>query len=414
MNPGRAADALPTLPAPQREPAAVQVFDLAQCLHLAEQQPRLVAARASLAAAEVQLHALEHLHAIPFLPGGHELPIRRKQAALGVEIARAELDRAEHDVAYNVKRTYFTVVYAKMQKGVTGKLVVALGLYHGIVNRVVESKGKEKLVWTPNDVKYIATYLHLAESRDVEAGIGIERALAALHEAIGAGPHLCFQVADDTLPYRPLEICCDEIVALAATRRGEIIQADTAVTVYQLEVDAQCKICGPTAKTFAAGSDIHARVIPPDLHNGEYRPGGLAPEMPPFLVGKKCDRQERARILADRAAAVADKTRNLIVLEAKDVYLRWLESARRVRLADEAAKQAEALVRDTEEDFREPTTTKFKVSDGVAYQVLEAQARAQHNEALFRYTIGLVGLERVTAGGFCAGLSAPPPPAPAK
>lgn len=408
----KAAEVPETLPAAHAEPGAIPVLDLAQCLHLAQQQPRLVAARASLAAAEAQLHALENLHAIPVLPGGRELPIRRKQAALGVEIARAELARAEQDVAYNVTRTYFTAVYAKKQKKVTATVTRELGLFHGIVRKGVDTG--EARAWTKNDVEYIASYLRLAQSRDVEAAVGIDRALAALQEAMGAEPHGCFQLADDTLPYRPLDLCGDEIVNLALTRRPEVAQADTLISVYQLEVDAQCKICGPTAKTFAAGSDIHARMIPPELHNGEYRPGGLAPEMPVILVGKKCDRKERAQVFADRAAAVADKTRNLIVLEAKDVYLRWLEAARRVPLTEDAAKQAEALVRDTREDFEAPAGGKrFKVSDGVTFEVHAAQARSQYNEALFRYVIGLAGLERVTGGGFCAGFSAPSAP-PAK
>lgn len=404
---GRTAEVPAALPAASGQ-ASVPVYDLNQCLHLAQQQPRLVAARASLSAAEVQWRALENLPAIPLMPGGRELPIRRKQAALGVEIARAELARAEHDVAYFVTRSYFTVVYATMQKRVTAGITRELTSSYEDVKRSVEA-GDKKL--TTNDVQLVASYQGLAQARDAEAEMGIQRALAALQEAVGADMAPCFTVADSELSYRAVPIDCAEVVALALARRGEIAQADLAVEVHRLEVDAQGKICSATAKTFAAGADIHARVIPPDLHNGEYRPGALAPEMPAFLVGRKCERQQRARDYADRAAAVADKTRNLIVLETKDTYFRWVEASRRIPPTRQASEEATKLAGNSWEEWR--ARRKMELGEAVKNEVLAAQAKSQHNEALFRYVIGLAALERATGGGFSANLSSSPSnPAP--
>ena len=44
-----------------------------------------------------------------------DLPIRRKQARLGVTIAEASLSQAEWETVYAVTRTYFGVVYARQQ-----------------------------------------------------------------------------------------------------------------------------------------------------------------------------------------------------------------------------------------------------------------------------------------------------------
>ena len=146
-----------------------------------------------------------------------------------------------------------------MQKQVTSDLVDKLSLTHQMVRVAVTSKSKDMEVpWTTNDVQLAASYLGLAQSRDVEAKIGFQRALAALHEAVGEDPHLCFMVVDDRLLYRPLEIDCHEIITLAVARRGEVAQADLAAKVSHLEINAQGKICLPTAKTFAAGADIHS------------------------------------------------------------------------------------------------------------------------------------------------------------
>src|SRR6185369_175781 len=100
-------------------PAACVVTEstltLAESLHLAlQRQPRLAAAQASLASAEDASRALEALKIPPVI--ARELPVRRQQAALGVNAASAGLERVEQDMVYAVTRTWFTVVYAREQE----------------------------------------------------------------------------------------------------------------------------------------------------------------------------------------------------------------------------------------------------------------------------------------------------------
>jgi len=45
------------------------------------------------------------------------------------------------------------------------------------------------------------------------------------------------------------------------------------------------------------------------------------------------------------------------------------------------------------------------VEDVVTAQVMASQARSQYNEFLYRQILTLADLERITAGGFCAGLA---------
>src|SRR5258708_3903998 len=85
--------------------------DLADCLQLAFQgQPRIAAARSSLAAAEESKRAIDNLR-IPDVID-RELPYRRKQASLGVAAAAAGVDRQQREPIYPVSPTYFTLLYA--------------------------------------------------------------------------------------------------------------------------------------------------------------------------------------------------------------------------------------------------------------------------------------------------------------
>src|SRR5437660_3943587 len=105
-------------PASQEPAAAGKEYDLAECLALGIQNhPRIAAQRASLTASEEGLQALDHLHVPALLDP--DLPIRRRQAALGVTAAAAAVDQAQRETAYAVTRTYSTVLYARDQERVT-------------------------------------------------------------------------------------------------------------------------------------------------------------------------------------------------------------------------------------------------------------------------------------------------------
>jgi hypothetical protein len=179
---------------------------------------------------------------------------------------------------------------------------------------------------------------------------------------------------------------------------------EKAFDLTNLEVDAQGRhMCPGQIPTFASAGDIHSRQVPEEHANGDYRPGGIPPEMPPTLVGSRKSRQERARDFAARAQAVAQKTRNLIVLEAESSYYRLLEAQNKSAGLRDAGKAGTRLIEETPKDFA--GLQKVKVEDVLTNLVLGAQARSQYNEALWQYLLAAAALERVTGGGFCPDLA---------
>jgi outer membrane protein TolC len=378
--------------------AEVRVYPLADCIRIGlEQQPALAAHRASLAAAETGRQALERMHLAGLL--ARDLPVRKQQAALGVTIASAGLHQAEWETRYAVTRTYLSVLYAREQQKVADDVVSNLQFYHDRVSELVK-KGESR-EWTTSTVDKIAIYLKLAETRRAEASRGAERALAALREAMGVGPHCVLQLADTRLPDVRTTLARDQVICEAVARRGEMIQALSASEVTRLEIDAQGKSHMPTVRTFAAVSDIHARPIPQGVQNTEYRPGAVGLDMPGTLAGHRSSRVERARDLSARADAVVEKTRNLVTLEAEDAYLKWVEADRKVAQTREGAEAGIRLAKHTREDFR--SGQKVKIEDLLTNEVLVGQVLAAHNEARYQYALALAALERITAGGIQAG-----------
>jgi outer membrane protein len=377
------------------EKAGPPPLTLEECIQIGlERQPSLAAARASLAAAQDNHQAIDNLRLVGVLK--RELPIRRQQACLGVVIARAGLAQAEWETIYAITRTYYTAVYAHKQELVARDLVRKLKLYREKALFLVK-KGDPNSVVTQVDVDRLAANIDLYELRHIQATIGLERAKAALREAMGMDPCVCLWLVAADLPPLTEVPCRDELLSLAWSLRGEMVQASTAARVSELEVCAQEAAQGFEVKTFAAVADIHARPIPQGIANREYRPGAIGLDMPVFLAGHKQDRVARARDLSARAQAVVEKTRNLIALELDDSYLKWREASSKLRALAGTMAKASNVLKTTESRFE---IGSVNGEDIIRAKTLASQVQAEYNDALFSQALALAALERITAGGY--------------
>jgi hypothetical protein len=223
-----------------------------------------------------------------------------------------------------------------------------------------------------------------------------------LREALGKGPEFHFDVPEQRLPEPQARPDLHEALAAAFARRPGLIQVNVFADLTALEVEAQGTTGHARLETFAAGGDVHSRAIPAGSRGTEYRPGAVAPEMPPLLVGCRAERVQRAEDLHARAVAVVEETRNLIALEVEDAYLRWEAAAQEAAKARDAADTGDRLAGTLSKDFT--AGLRVKIEDVVNAHVLASQARAQYNQHLHEEILALIELERATAGGFHPGL----------
>lgn len=379
----------------QLDHAPAPKLTLDACIQLAfENQPALAAARASLAAAQSGQRGINSLRFAAII--SHDIPIRREQACIGVQIAQAALFQAEWETRYAVTRNYYSVVYARRQTELVRGLVDKLDRA-GDRAKLLLKAGDPNLKVTQIDVDSIVINRDFYKARTYEASVGIDRAFAALREAIGVKPEYPLDIIDDELPAIVENLNKNELIAVALTLRGEMAQVTGANRVTDLEITAQSRVRRPSVPTFAMGSDIHAKPIPQGVANGEYRPGAIGLEMPPSLVGKKRERMDRAADLNSRAVAVVVKTEGLIALEVEATYFKWREAVSRLEALQTTPDLAKKIATNVQGRFDNGNASGEEL---IRARTLEDQARANYTEALYNHALALAALERVTAGGF--------------
>jgi outer membrane protein TolC len=378
---------------------------VAACRQMAlEHQPAVAAARASLAAAVARSEALQRLH----MPGllSHDLRVRRQQSSLGVTVAQGSVLQAESDTLFAVNYTYLAALYARQQEKVAAEARRRLEDLKVVTQETLKAEERKDVL--PEHRDLIEAYLKVVDGRSQEAIQGRARALAALREAMGVGCDFEIALPDRDLPCPQLALTKEQVVAMALERRGELLQAATAERIVGLEIDAQHAICLPSGRTFAAGSDIHARPLSPGAYGLEYHPAALSIEMPAQLAGSKQDRVEQAHLYHERAEAVVAKARQLVVLETEDAYLRWREKSVKAQNLRQAWQKSQKYSDRVRAKFDPAGKTAFpSLGEALNAGVVTTRLQIEALEAQFQSLAALAALERATAGGLCVDFDAP-------
>jgi outer membrane protein TolC len=401
-----------TLPAPLAETTTNAPLTLLTCRQIAlGNQPTVAATQAALKAAVDRLNAVENLRVPTCL--ARDLPIRRKQAALGVTVAQGGIAQAEAETLHGVTCSYLGALYASQQ------IKLANDPEHGILRRLkdlqtlITDEGvrrRRRDVILPEHEKLVQSFLQTLEGRIQEARQGKLRALSALREAMGVGADFALTLPERDLPCPRVQPQLQELLAAALARRGEMIQVATLADVVCLEIDAQATSCRPSMRTFASSSDIHAKPVPSgDLGGVNYRPAIVGPEMPAFLNGSRDARVQQARDYHDRTQALVAKSRNLIALEVEDLYRRWLDHTEKATHLEKAYQQARTFSDKVKEHFFQSAKGDYPSLDEVLNAGLIAtRLELEWKDAHYQSLLALAALERATGGGFAVDFDSAP------
>jgi Outer membrane efflux protein len=394
-------DAKDRLPQKLDDPKPVEAgpeLTLGECIAVAmERSPGLRALHATYAATAASSQALNNIGTIGELLAP-DLPVRKQQAAVGLRAAAADIQKKQNEITQAVTRLYYTVVYARQQESITEDVVELVELLLGIAKELLKSPKPGDI--NPGKIALMEIGLADAKTLRLKARTGAAQATEGLRQLMNVKDiDFPFRVKDKELPEIGVKpgLTKEVVVERALAARPEIILAAAGLDAFRLEVYAQAKIrCGSTARTFASGSDIHARAVPPGSMGAEYRPEPLSPEMPTMLVGSQTDRVNRAMAYCRRAEAMYEDTRNLIALEAGIAFIKFDEATKKRELAAGKFKSGKDLMQQTREAFENNPNAPKDIL--VAGYVAAAKAQSDYVEAVFEQLQSMAALERVTGG----------------
>lgn len=376
-------------------------LSLGECISVAVgRHPSIKAAKLSLQSNEQGYQSLLKFGTVGTLISP-DLDIRKQQAQRGLAAAAAEYQKAHNEVVQDVTRMYYTAVYAKQQQAVADDLVGKLNNLVEIIDNILKNADDPKTLEGLNRGKLLLAQIgtYEAQGKQAEARIGRQRALAALRQAMAVEESsFPFQVKDKELPVMDQQqpINKELVVDLAVCRRPELAMAAAGVDAFRLEVYAQGKIpFKRVVPTLASGTDLHSKEIPQAMRGKDYRPGAIAPEMPPQLVGSKFDRVCRAMTYSQRAETVYDSARSLVTLEAENTFFEFQLAGKKLQLAKlqyDKALELQQYFKDTAQDIK----AKDVIVQGM---VITAKVQSDYVTAVYEYLLALSALERVTAGG---------------
>ncbi len=369
-----------------------RAFTLDDCLqHAQRRRPKLIAARAMVAKADLQAAEAERLRG-RFVWLRPDLEFRAKQACLGAQAARWQLAKQEAEARYSVTRTYWSVAYARRMSALADDSVRRLDGKKLDPKDVVGGRFlPEELFETAQEL--LAGPRMGAKELQATARIGTVSALAALRQALGEDAAFALEIASSQLP-EPVDPGVGAAELRARIERGnpDLAAARLLAEVHALETKAQDKIKSAlTADTFAASGDLHAAATPPEGIE-TYRPSPIVPEMPVRLAGSRAVRVAVAGRYAEKAAEMARGIRNLLELQAT--------------VAVEIAVQRRMLYLETQGK-----------NDLAAAGLVGLQAHARRERLRAEYLLSLLELERLAPVGgdqpaSCTGSPANRPAAP--
>ncbi len=375
---------------------------LGECVAIAvDRQPALKAVKASTAATEAGFTALNKFGTVGTLLSP-DLSIRKQQAQRGLMATSAEYQKLHNEVVQDVTRLYYTAVYARQQQQLAELVVLRMDLLVQVGRRLLETEKDPKNLEGFNTLKLRLMEDGLLQAKKLfaMAVVGRQKALAGLREVMGVDARsFPFQIGDNAMPVMKQSVALtrERVVELALERRPELVLAAAGVDAFRLEVYAQGKIpFRRVVPTLASGADIHSKEIPPSIRTStDYRPGGILPEMPPQLVGSKYDRVCRAMAFAQRAEALYEKARNLVLLEAETTFFDFEQASENLTLAMRRFE----LSKDIQQRARDAADTTKAKDQLLQAEVVAAKAQSDYLQAVHEYLLSLAALERVTAGG---------------
>lgn len=298
-----------------------------------------------------------------------------------VKVNEEDLAITKQTVILNVKQAYFDVlqklrlikVAEETVKQNREKLNQALGFF--------QAGTRAKIEVTKAEVDLANAELNLIRAKN-----NFQVARVGLNNAMGLSQELTFAI-EDSLDFQPYEITVEEIFRKSFEQRPEILQ----IKARQRGQEASIKLAQASYYPTISGNASYL-----------YRGGELSDLYWDFTIGATLsiplfsgfsspNQVVEARANLKNLKAQEENLKLNIRLEAEQAYLSLKEAEERIRVTEKAVIQAQENYELARGRYQVGVGSPLEITDA---EVLLANARANHIQALYDYKVAAARIEK--------------------
>jgi len=297
------------------------------------------------------------------------------------ESSRFDAETAIENVIYNVKATYYNLLFAKAQKSVYAETVKDYELQLKQARAYYDIGKKAKI-----DVTYAEYNLGKAQLNEIKAKNTLELAAVELANAVGI-PELAGVVLKDELNTKAYDVNFEDLIITAQNSRPSLLSAKKRMDAAELTVRSAKRAFTPDINAF--GTYQHGGR---EINSDSGYQFGVELQYSAVNLMQLKKQVDEANANYKKYVADYEKEKQDVYLEVKSTYINLLNSfdgIRVARLAMEAAKEQQYQA-----------ARRYQVGYGDAIEFKDSEntylnAQLDYYSALLQYNINAAELERV-------------------
>jgi outer membrane protein TolC len=287
-----------------------------------------------------------------------------------------------NDVIYNVKKTYYTLLYSMQQEKVYADSVHDFTVHLAQANAFYRIGTKAKI-----DVLTAEYNLGKAKLDLIKAKNSVKLAYADVNNAIGI-PEFKDYAIDENLETRTYEVDLDNMLQTAFETRPEYLAYKKKADASNLLIKASKRAFLPEVKAYAS-AQFGGKEPGKDV-GYQFGANVAYSNFNALLLKKQVD---ESKATAKRDLAELEKIRQNVYLEVKQAYID-------VQNAKDSIPVAQLAMMQAKEQY-DLASGRYKVGLGDAVELKDAEntyrkAQLEYYSNLMNYNISVANLERVT------------------
>lgn len=298
------------------------------------------------------------------------------------EASENDVQRSINDVIYNVKKTYYNLLFAIQQEKVYTDSVKDYQAHLEQAKAFYRIGTKAKI-----DVLTAEYNLGKAKLDLIKAKNSVKFAYASVNNAIGIPEFSDYEI-DENLETRNYNVLLEDMLKTAFETRPEYLAAKKKAEGSKILVKASRKAFLPDIKAF--GSVQYGGVEPGKDTGYQFGANLSYNNFNALLLKKQVD---EAKATANKDIADLENSRQAVFLEVKQAYIDLQNSKDSIPISELAMMQAK--------EQYDLASGRYKVGLGDAVELKDAentyrQAQLEYYSTLMNYNVSAANLERVT------------------